>query len=127
MRSWENPRDPDRMGPRQHDVRCCPEAASAGVSQRGSAHHDSYEAFKEYRLALMPYLIQDEKERSLNVQRALAEEFDRGPMKVQALDAEQPGVKSRLKKVAAAARSAEPAVDWTRRNRGAVSPVRMAP
>jgi hypothetical protein len=85
------------------------------------------EAYKDYRLALMPYLIQEEKERSINVQRALAEEFERGPMGVKAIDAEQPGVKSRLRKVAAAARAAEPGADRKRRDRGAVSSVRMAP
>ena len=83
-------------------------------------------AFKDYRLTLMPYLIQDEKERSLNVQRALAEEFDRGPMKVKAVDADLPGVQSRLRKVAAATRAAEPGADRERRDRGAVSSVRLA-
>jgi len=112
-----------REAARLLEVRAIVQAARDS-SEDGEA---TQEAFKEYRLALMPYLIQDEKERSLNVQRALAEEFDRGPMKVEALDAEQPGVKSRLKRVAAAARAAEPAVDWTRRNRGAVPQVRMAP
>lgn len=85
------------------------------------------DAYKDYRLALMPYLIQEEKEQSINVQRALAEEFERGPMGVKPLDVDQPGVKSRLRKVAAAARAAEPGADRLRRDRGAVSSVRVAP
>lgn len=97
--------------------------AARDSSEDGEA---TQEAFKDYRLALMPYLIQEEKERSVNVQRALAEEFDRGPMGVQPLDVDQPGVKSRLKRVAAAARNAEPGADWRRRDRGAVSRLRLA-
>jgi hypothetical protein len=95
-------------------------------STRDEEGEATQEAFKDYRLALMPYLVQEEKEQSLNVQRALAEEFERGPMKVTPLDADTPDVKSRLKRVAAAARSAEPARDLERRNRGAVSHLRMA-
>lgn len=97
--------------------------AARDQSEDGEA---TQEAFKDYRLALMPYLIQEEKEQSLNVQRALAEEFERGPMGVKPLDIDQPGVKSKLRRVAAAARSAEPGADAMRRDRGAVSSVRLA-
>jgi hypothetical protein len=97
--------------------------AARDQSEDGEA---TQEAFKDYRLALMPYLIQEEKEQSLNVQRALAEEFERGPMGVKPLDIDQPGVKSKLRRVAAAARGAEPGADMGRRDRGAVSSVRLA-
>lgn len=79
----------------------------------------SQSAYDDYRRALMPYLIQEEHERSAAIREAMHEEFRRGPMTVTPVEPTGK-VKSRLRRIVRQIendKESRPTLGWRRRKR----------
>jgi len=74
-------------------------------------------AYDDYRRALMPYLVQEDRDRAAGVRAAMNQEFSMGPMSVTPIEASGK-VKSRLRRIVHQIKdSPRPALGWKRRTR----------
>lgn len=75
-------------------------------------------AYDDYRRALMPYLVQEERSRTASIREAMHREFSMGPMAVAPIEANSK-VKSRLRRVVNQIKETQrPTLGWKRRSRG---------
>jgi len=85
------------------------------VRDDSESGENTQKAFQEYQDFMLPHSVANERDTSVNIQRALADEFRRGPMAIKSVESSR-RVRSHLRKTIDELRQvSKPTLRWKRK------------